>query len=90
MGFVVWMRYCSDLMTCLLALSGAGGGSVDAGDGVTSVSHLNEHQFPAWSTVLLLAMMELQIFRRLYECSHVFSYSSLARMHLAGYLVGLM
>jgi len=67
-----------------------GGGSVDAGDGVTSVSDLNEHQFPAWSTVLLLAMMELQIFRRLYECSHVFSYSSLARMHLAAYLVGLI
>jgi hypothetical protein len=67
-----------------------GGGSADAGDGVTSVSQLNEHQFPAWSTVLLLAMMELQIFRRLYECSHVFSYSSLARMHLAGYLVGLI
>ncbi|KAH8974636.1 hypothetical protein BDL97_01G112200 [Sphagnum fallax] len=67
-----------------------GGGSVDAGDGVTSVSDLNEHQFPAWSTVLLLAMMELQIFRRLYECSHVLSYSSLARMHLAAYLVGLI
>ncbi|CAK9236291.1 unnamed protein product [Sphagnum tenellum] len=53
-------------MTCLLALSGAGGGSVDAGDGVTSVPHLNEHQFPAWSTVLSLAMMELEMLHRLF------------------------
>ncbi len=69
MGFVVWKRYSSDLMTCLLALSGPGGSSVDAGDGVTSIPHLNEHQFPAWSTVLLLAMMELIMLHRLYDAA---------------------
>jgi hypothetical protein len=77
-GFVVWKRYCSDLMTCLLAISGAGGGSVDAGDGVTSVPHLNKHQFPAWSTVLLLAMMELEMLHRLYDAA---MFSAIAPWH---------
>ncbi len=61
-----------------MALSGAGGGSVDARDGVTSVPHLNKHQFPAWSTVLLLAMMELEMLHRLYDAA---MFSAIAPWH---------
>jgi hypothetical protein len=57
------------------------GGSVDAGDagdGVTSVPYLNEHQFPAWSTVLLLAMMELEMLHKLYDAA---MFSAIAPWH---------
>lgn len=38
---------------------------------------------------MLLAMLELQLLRRLIESIYIFHYSPLARMHILGYLFGL-
>ncbi|XP_012065490.1 polyprenol reductase 2 isoform X2 [Jatropha curcas] len=42
-----------------------------------------------WISVFLLLLMEMQVLRRLYETVYVLKYSSSARMHIFGYLVGL-
>lgn len=46
--------------------------------------------YVAWQAVFLLLMMEVQVLRRLYETRHVFNYSPSARMHVIGYLTGLL
>ncbi|KAK9690989.1 hypothetical protein RND81_09G169200 [Saponaria officinalis] len=48
-----------------------------------------EHNHRVWRSVFLLLLMEIQVFRRLYESLCVFNYSSTARMHVFGYLTGL-
>ncbi|PIA57210.1 hypothetical protein AQUCO_00600145v1 [Aquilegia coerulea] len=48
-----------------------------------------ERRYIVWRTVLLLLLMELQVWRRLYETVYVFDYSSSARMHIFGYFTGL-
>lgn len=47
-------------------------------------------RYVAWQAVFLLLMMEAQVLRRLYETIYVFNYSPLARMHIFGYLAGLL
>lgn len=49
-----------------------------------------KHGYVAWQAVFLLLMMELQVMRRLYESIYVFNYSHSARMHVLGYLTGLL
>jgi len=48
-----------------------------------------EHKYHVWRTVFVLILMEIQILRRLYETEHVFHYSP-SRMHIMGYLTGLL
>ncbi|KAL3648984.1 hypothetical protein CASFOL_005387 [Castilleja foliolosa] len=43
-----------------------------------------------WKSVFLLLLMETQVLRRLFESIYVFKYSPSARMHIAGYLTGLI
>ncbi|CAA6673482.1 unnamed protein product [Spirodela intermedia] len=43
-----------------------------------------------WKTVFVLILMEAQVIRRLYESFFVFKYDSSARMHVLGYLTGLV
>lgn len=43
-----------------------------------------------WKTVFVLILMETQVIRRLYESLFVFKSDSSARMHVLGYLVGLL
>lgn len=49
-----------------------------------------EHGYMVWKAVFLLLLMEVQVLRRLYETVHVFNYSPSARMHIFGYLTGLL
>lgn len=49
-----------------------------------------EHRHHVWRTVFVLLLMEAQVLRRLFETVNVFSYSSSARMHVMGYLTGLL
>ena len=49
-----------------------------------------EHKYRVWRTVFVLILMEIQVLRRLYETEHVFHYSPSARMHIIGYLTGIM
>ncbi|URE07663.1 hypothetical protein MUK42_21106 [Musa troglodytarum] len=49
-----------------------------------------EHKYQVWRTVFVLLLMEVQVFRRLYETLNVFHYSPSARMHFLGYLTGLL
>lgn len=48
------------------------------------------HKYHVWQTVFVLLLMEIQVLRRLYETEHVFHYSPSARMHIVGYLTGLL
>lgn len=48
------------------------------------------HKYHVWRTVFVLLLMEIQVLRRLYETEHVFHYSPSARMHIVGYLTGLL
>ncbi|KAK4747766.1 hypothetical protein SAY87_014352 [Trapa incisa] len=43
-----------------------------------------------WNSVFLLLLMEIHVLRRLYEAIYVFNYSPSARMHIFGYLVGIL
>ncbi|XP_042983881.1 polyprenol reductase 2-like isoform X3 [Carya illinoinensis] len=43
-----------------------------------------------WRSVFLLLLMEVQVLRRLVETIYVFNYSPSARMHILGYLTGLL
>jgi 3-oxo-5-alpha-steroid 4-dehydrogenase 3 / polyprenol reductase len=49
-----------------------------------------EHKYHVWRTVFVLILMEIQVLRRLYETEHVFHYSPSARMHIIGYLTGIL
>lgn len=49
-----------------------------------------QHRYRVWRPVFLLLLMELHVMRRLYETLYVFNYSSSARMHIFGYLTGLL
>jgi 3-oxo-5-alpha-steroid 4-dehydrogenase 3 / polyprenol reductase len=53
-------------------------------------SRPREHKYRVWRTVFVLILMEIQVLRRLYETEHVFHYSPSARMHIMGYLLGLL
>lgn len=63
---------------------------------LTGVSHefslkkLGEYKYGIWNSVFLLLLMEAQVLRRLIESIYVFKYSPSARMHIAGYLTGLL
>lgn len=46
--------------------------------------------YAAWEAVFLLLLMEVQVLRRLYESIYVFNYSPSARMHILGYLTGML
>ena len=43
-----------------------------------------------WESVFLLLLMEAQVLRRLIEKKYVFKYSPSARMHIYGYLNGIL
>lgn len=49
-----------------------------------------KHRYRVWQSVFLLLLMEVQALRRLYETIHTFKYSPSARMHIFGYLAGLL
>ena len=67
----------------------AGASTIDSSGGMGNVGQLAKYRGRAWGSFVLLAMLELQILRRLFETIHVSQYSPLARMHILGYLVGL-
>lgn len=48
-----------------------------------------ERRYIVWRTVFVLLLMEIQVWRRLYETLYVFNYSPSARMHIVGYFTGL-
>ncbi|KAL5725051.1 hypothetical protein ACHQM5_008238 [Ranunculus cassubicifolius] len=48
-----------------------------------------ERRYILWRTVLTLLLMEVQVWRRLYETVYVFNYGRSARMHFLGYFTGL-
>jgi 3-oxo-5-alpha-steroid 4-dehydrogenase 3 len=50
----------------------------------------SENKFRVWLSVFLLLLMEVQVLRRLFETLYVFKYSPSARMHIFGYLTGLL
>ncbi|TVT99705.1 hypothetical protein EJB05_54905 [Eragrostis curvula] len=54
------------------------------------LSRPKEHKYRVWRTVFVLLLMEVQVLRRLYETEHVFHYSPSARMHIVGYLTGIL
>ncbi|KAM3388681.1 hypothetical protein ACQJBY_011055 [Aegilops geniculata] len=54
------------------------------------LSRTMEHKYRVWRTVFVLLLMEIQVLRRLYETENVFHYSPSARMHIVGYLTGLL
>lgn len=49
-----------------------------------------KYRYEIWQSVFLLLLMELQVLRRFYETIYVFNYSPSARMHIFGYLTGLL
>ncbi|XP_023729414.1 polyprenol reductase 2 [Lactuca sativa] len=53
---------------------------------------IREHVYNVWlsEAVFLLLLMEVQVLRRFYESIYVFNYSPSARMHILGYLLGLL
>lgn len=55
-----------------------------------SHSSVIEYTYGIWKSVFLLLLMEAQVLRRLYESIYVFKYSPSARMHIIGYLTGLL
>ncbi|XP_051146346.1 polyprenol reductase 2-like [Andrographis paniculata] len=54
-----------------------------------SRSSSSEHRYSIWKSVFLLFLMETHVLRRLLESIYVFKYSPSARMHVAGYFVGI-
>lgn len=64
--------------------------SLTGGSTMRTDSSKLKHGYVAWQAVFLLLMMELQVMRRLYESIYVFNYSHSARMHVLGYLTGLL
>lgn len=55
-------------------------------------SHLTllQHRHRVWSSVFVLLLMEIHVVRRLIETIYTFQYSPSARMHIFGYLTGLL
>ena len=66
-----------------------GASTTDASGGLDTVDHLAKYRGRAWGSFLLLVMVEAQIARRIFENTHVFHFSPLARMHVLGYLIGM-
>ena len=60
------------------------------GSTIRTDTHKLRQGYVAWQAVFLLLMMEVHVLRRLYETIHVFNYSPSARMHVIGYLTGLL
>ncbi|WVZ02076.1 hypothetical protein V8G54_022882 [Vigna mungo] len=60
------------------------------GSTIRTDSHKLRQGYAAWEAVSLLLLMEFHVLRRLYETIHVFDYSPSARMHVIGYLTGLL
>jgi 3-oxo-5-alpha-steroid 4-dehydrogenase 3 len=77
----------SQVSAIFSALGGAS--TTDASGGIGNVEHLAKSRGRAWGSFLLLAMLEAQILRRIFENVHLFHFSPLARMHVLGYLVGM-
>ncbi|XP_065853000.1 polyprenol reductase 2-like [Euphorbia lathyris] len=64
--------------------------------GGSNIFSLYTHDFSSldsiyrvWLSVFMLLLMEIHVWRRLYETLYVFKYSPSARMHVFGYLTGL-
>ncbi|KAL0341401.1 UNVERIFIED_CONTAM: Polyprenol reductase 2 [Sesamum radiatum] len=55
-----------------------------------SHSSLRDNNYKIWKSVFLLLLMETQVLGRLFESIYVFKYSPAARMHIFGYLTGLL
>lgn len=73
-----------------MVFSMSGAGQTHAGIvGVDNVPQLAKYRERAWSSFLLLAMLEIHLLRRLFESVYMFHYSPLARMHILGYFAGL-
>ncbi|GKV24087.1 hypothetical protein SLEP1_g33743 [Rubroshorea leprosula] len=49
-----------------------------------------EQEYRVWSYVFLLLLMEIQVCRRAFESFYVFKYSPSARLHILGYLIGIL
>ncbi|KZV53455.1 polyprenol reductase 2-like [Dorcoceras hygrometricum] len=49
-----------------------------------------KNKYMIWRSVFLLLLMEAQVLRRLFESIYLFKYSPSARMHIFGYLTGLI
>jgi len=60
------------------------------GSAIRTGSSKLKQSYVAWQAVFLLLLMEVQCLRRLYETIYVFNYSPSARMHILGYLTGLL
>eukprot|EP01018_Ginkgo_biloba_P013472 Gb_17805 [translate_table: standard] len=65
-------------------------GGADSLSFAKPLSTVLKHTQQAWKTVFMLLLMEAQVVRRLYETVYVFNYSPSARMHILGYLSGLL
>ncbi|GLJ16228.1 hypothetical protein SUGI_0272240 [Cryptomeria japonica] len=65
-------------------------GGVDALSFAKPPYILAEYNKQAWKTVLVLLLIEAQVVRRLYETVYVFNYCHSARMHILGYLTGMV
>lgn len=55
-----------------------------------SHSSSRDHKYCVWQSVFMLLLMEVQVVPRLFESLYVFKYSPSARMHILGYLTGLL
>nr|GEU64098.1 3-oxo-5-alpha-steroid 4-dehydrogenase family protein [Tanacetum cinerariifolium] len=49
-----------------------------------------EHVYNVWLSVFMLLLMEAQVIRRYYESLYVFKYSPSARLHISGYICGIV
>jgi 3-oxo-5-alpha-steroid 4-dehydrogenase 3 len=78
----------SKVSAMVFSMSGAGQTHA-ASVGVDNVPQLAKYRERAWSSFLLLAMLEIHLLRRLFESVYMFHYSPLARMHILGYFAGL-
>ncbi|KAJ0635621.1 putative polyprenol reductase [Helianthus annuus] len=54
--------------------------------------HLNKSLpvYDVWLSVFMLSLMEAQVVRRVYDSVNVFNYSPSARLHISGYLLGVL
>ncbi|KAJ0667012.1 putative polyprenol reductase [Helianthus annuus] len=46
--------------------------------------------YDVWLSAFMLLLMEAQVMRRFYESVNVFNYSPSARLHISGYLLGVL
>ena len=79
----------SDSLDYSMAASHLTGGSHISSLHKSHVSNA-QRRYEVWVSVFMLLLMQLHVFRRLYETLYVFKYSSSARMHIFGYFTGLL